>query len=121
MEKAVNRKKTGIFDLVAEYKELVNLHKDKVSEYLKNEYYFKNMKKEFNDINDFEKLKQIYFDFGYEFSQFVIEYNINHDLIKEKTINIFLKQKPFLYLLKEKPEDEPVNYDSDKTPIINNK
>ena len=35
MEKAVNRKKTEIFDLLAEYKELVSLHSDKVGEYLK--------------------------------------------------------------------------------------
>ena len=121
IEKAVNRKKTEILDLFAEYKELVNLHKDKVSEYLKNEHYFKNMEEDFNDINDFEELEQVYFYLGYEFRQFVIEYNINHDLIEEKTINIFLKQKPFLDLLKERPEDEPVNYGTDKKPIINNK
>ena len=35
MEKAINRKKTEISDLITEYKELVNLHKDKVSEYSK--------------------------------------------------------------------------------------
>ena len=40
-------------------------------------------------MDDFEELKQFYIDLGVEFRQFFIEYNINHDLIKEKTINIF--------------------------------
>ena len=34
MEKAVSRKKTEISDLITEYKELVNLHSVKLSEYL---------------------------------------------------------------------------------------
>ena len=51
------------------------------------------MKEDFNDMDDFEELKQFYFDLGVEFRQFVTEYKINHDLIKEKTINIFLKTK----------------------------
>ena len=93
MEKAINKQKTEISDLVAEYKELVNIHNDKVSKYLKNEFYFKQMEEDYNEMDDFEKLKQFYFDLGVEFRQFVIEYNINHDLIKEKTIDIFLKQK----------------------------
>ena len=41
MEKSINRKKTEISDLVAECKKLVNIHSDKVSEYLKKESYFK--------------------------------------------------------------------------------
>ena len=71
--------------------------------------------------DDFEELKHFYYDLGVEFRKFVIEYNINHYLIKEKTINIFLKEKAFSYLLKEKPVDESVNYGTDKTPTINNK
>ena len=47
------------------------------------------MKDDFNDMDEFEELKHFYFDLGYEFRQFVIEYNINHDLVKEKIINIF--------------------------------
>ena len=43
MEKAINRKKTEISDLVAEYEELICLHSVRVSEYLKDEYYFINM------------------------------------------------------------------------------
>ena len=46
-----------------------------------------------------------HFNLGVEFRQFVIEYNINHKLIKKSTINTFLKQKPFTYILKEKPND----------------
>ena len=121
MEKAVNRKKAETSDLIAEYKELVNLHSDKVSDYLKNEYYFKDMEENSTDMDDFEELKRFYFDLGVEFRQFVIKYNINHDLIKERTANIFLKQKPFTYLLKEEPDEEPIDYSTDKTPTINNK
>ena len=84
MEKAINKKKTEISDLVAEYKKLVNSHRDKVSEYLKNEYYFKQMEKNFNEMDDFEELKHYYFDLGVELKRFVIEYNINHNLIKKK-------------------------------------
>ena len=72
MEKAIDRKKAGISDLVTEYKELVDLHSDKVSEYLKNEYYFKQMKEEFNDMNDFEELKQFYLDWGVEYRHFLL-------------------------------------------------
>ena len=113
MEKAVNRKKTEISDLIAEYKELVSLHSGKVSEYLKNGYYFKDTEENFNDIDDFEELKHFYYDLGVEFRQFVIKCNINHSLVKEKTINTFL-EKPFLHLLKEKADD------ADKTIIKNN-
>ena len=56
------------------------------------------MEEDYTEMEDFEELKRFYFDLGVEFRQFVIEYNINHDLIKEKTINIFLKQKSFLHL-----------------------
>ena len=120
MEKAVNRKKTEIFDLIYEYKELMSLHIDKVSEYLKNEYFFKDLEENVTNENDFEELKQRYFDLGHEFRQFVIDYNIDHKLIKEKAINIFLKQKPFTYLLSEKPNEKLIDYDLDKTQTINN-
>ena len=71
------------------------------------------MEENFNDIDDFEELKHFYYDLGVEFRQFVIKCNINHILIKEKTINTFL-EKPFLHLLKEKADDP------DKTIIKNN-
>ena len=107
--------------LIYEFKDLVNLNKDKVSEYLKNEYYFKQMEEEVEEIgDDFEELKKFYFDLGVEFRKFVIEYGINHNNISENTINIFLKQKPFTYLLSEKPDDEPIDYTND-APEINNK
>ena len=60
------------------------------------------MEEDLNNLDDFEELKHFYFDLAVEFKQFVIECNINHDLIEEKTINIFLKQKSFIYLLSEK-------------------
>ena len=68
------------------------------------------MEEEFNDMDDFEEFKHFYYDLVVEFRQFVMKYNINHDLMKEKTINTFLEQQ-FLHLLKQKP---------DETPTINN-
>ena len=87
---------------------------------MKNCTKYKNVEEEFNDMDDFEELKKFYFDLGFEFRQFVIEYNINHNLIKEKTVNPFLGQKSFTYLLKEKPDEEPIDYSTDKTTIKNN-
>ena len=78
------------------------------------------MEEDYTEMEDFEELKRFYFDLGVEFRQFVIEYNINHDLIKEKTINIFLKQKSFLHLLSEKPDDGSIDYSDDRTPTITN-
>ena len=118
MEKAINRKKVEISELIAEYQELVNLHSAKVSEYLKNEFYFKRIEEDLNDLDNFEKLKQFYFDLGNEFRKFVMECNIKHNLIKEKTINIFLKQKPFGYLLSEKQGEELIN-DNNATEMNN--
>ena len=66
-------------------------------------------------------MKKIYFDLGLEFGKFVIEYDIDHNKISENTINIFLKQKPFTYLLSEKPHDNPTDYADNDTPEIENK
>ena len=79
------------------------------------------MEEHLNDLHDFQELKHYYFDLGHEFRQVVIEYDINHDLIKEKTINIFLKQKSFLYLLSEKRDDESIDYSNDDTLTMDNK
>ena len=40
MENSVITKKAEIIDLLTEFEELINLHSSKVSNYLKNEYYF---------------------------------------------------------------------------------
>ena len=105
MEKAIDRKKYEIFRLICEFKDLVDLNRDKFSEYLKNEYYSKRMEEEVEEIgDDFEELKKFYFHLGVKFRKFVIEYDINHNNISENTINIFLKQKQFTYLLSEKPD-----------------
>ena len=42
------------------------------------------MEEDYNEMDDFEELKQFYFDLGHDFRQFVIEYDIKHDLIKKK-------------------------------------
>ena len=63
MEKAINRKTEAISVLINQYKELIELNKDKVSEYLKNEYYFKQIEKDLEEIkDDFEELKKFYFN-----------------------------------------------------------
>ena len=63
MEKAINRKTEAISVLINQYKELIELNKDKVSEYLKNEYYFKQIEEDLEEIkDDFEELKKFYFN-----------------------------------------------------------
>ena len=66
MEKAVNTKKTQILDLLKEFKELINLHNDKGSEYLKSEYYFQELEEKLNDNdeNDLEDLKNEHYNLG---------------------------------------------------------
>ena len=122
MEKAINRKMEAISVLINQYKELIELNKDKVSECLKNEYYFKQIEEDLEEIkSDFEELKKFYFNLGVEFRRFVIEYDINHNIINENIFNIFLKEKPFIYLLKENIDDEIIDNTNDNTPEINNK
>ena len=126
MERSVNRKKAEISDLLKEYKELINLHSDKVSEYLKNEYYFSELEETLNDKdeNDFKNLKISHYNLGLGLRQFFIEYDINHKLIRESTVDMFVKKKPFTYyILKEKPNDlkeDQSNNDLEETPTINN-
>ena len=121
MEKAIDRKADKSSMLIYKFKDLVDLNRDKLSEYLKNEYYFKRMEEDLEDLGDnFEELKKFYFDVAVEFRIFVIEYDINHDNISENTIDIFLKQKAFTYLLSEKSDDEIIDYAND-TPEIDKK
>ena len=56
---------------------------------------------------------------GVEFREFVRNYDIQHNLVKEKRVNIFLKQKPFVYPLSEKPDEEPIDYSNDAPTMIN--
>ena len=121
MENYVINKKAEISDLLTDFKELINLHSSKVSEYFKNEYYFQDLESTLNDAdeNDIDYLRKQHYDLGREFRQFAIEYNIDHSLIKESTINTFLRKKLFNLVLKG---EEPVIDDNDakKYPIINN-
>ena len=56
---------------------------------------------------------------GKDFRQFVIDYDICHTLIKESTINTFLREKPIDYL--SKGEEQVIDDDDLKLyPIINN-
>ena len=41
-------------------------------------------------MDDFQDLKQFYFDLGVEFKQFVIEYSIKHNLILNKKKRLIL-------------------------------
>ena len=57
--KSVINKKIEISDLLNEFKELINLHSTKVSEYLKNEHYFLDLENTLNDEdeNDLDYLR----------------------------------------------------------------
>ena len=87
----------------------------------KNEYYFQDLGDILNDEdeNDIDYLRSQHHDLGKEFRQFVIDYDISDKLIKESTLNTFLREKPFTHVLKG---EEPVIDDNDlkKYPIINN-
>ena len=108
--------------LINQCKALIELNIDKVSKCLKNEYYFKQIEEDLEEIkDDFEELKKFYFNLGVEFRRFVIEYDINHNIINENIVNIFLKEKPFLYLLKENIDYEIIDHIDDNTPKINSK
>ena len=121
MENSAINKKAEISDLLKEFKELIKLHSSKVNEYLKNEFYFQDIEQKLNDNdeNDIHDLRNEHYNLGLEFRQFVIDYDICHTLIKESTINTFLREKPFNHILKV---EEPVTDDNDllKYPIINN-
>ena len=68
MEKAINRKMEAISLLINQYKALIELNIDKVSKCLKNEYYFKQIEEDLEEIkDDFEELKKFYFNLGVEF------------------------------------------------------
>ena len=121
MENLVIKKKAEILDLLTEFKQLIKLHNSKVSEYLKNEYYFQDLEQKLDDKeeSDIEDLRKEHYDLGKEFREIIIKYNIDRSLIKESTINTFLREKPFNHILKG---EEPVidNDDFKKYPIVNN-
>ena len=57
MENPVINKKAEISDLLKEFKDLITLHSNEVSEYLQNRYYFSDLEETLNDENDFNTLK----------------------------------------------------------------
>ena len=124
MENSVINKKAEISNLLKEFKELIDLHSDKISEYLKKEYYFSELEDILNDKdeNDFNSLKFSHCDLATEFRQFIIKYDIRHDEIKESTLDKIIKISPH-YILHEKPmnnsKEKPVNNDL-KEELINN-
>ena len=66
MQNSVITKKVEIYELLTEFKELINLHSDKVSEYLKNEYCFQNLENILNDDdeNGIDYLRKEHHDLG---------------------------------------------------------
>ena len=61
MQKAIHKKRDEVSVLIYEFKDLVDLNRDKVIEYLKNEYYFKRIEEELEDLgDDFEELKKFF-------------------------------------------------------------
>ena len=93
MEKTISDKKIEISELIAEFKELINLHRNRLPNHLVDGNYFYYTEQDLNDMDDFENLKQLHFHLGVEFREFVREYNIKHSLISENSINMFLKKK----------------------------
>ena len=78
--------------LINQFKGLIDLNKDKVSECLTNEYYFKGIEEDLEEIkDDFEELNKFYFNLGAEFRRFVIECDINHNIniVSKNIFNIF--------------------------------
>ena len=123
MGKAINKKIEVISMLINQFKGLIDLKKDKVSECLTNEYYFKGIEEDLEEIkDDFEELNKFYFNLGAEFRRFVIECDINHNIniISKNIFNIFFKEKPFIYLSKEKINDDIIDNTDDNTPVIDN-
>ena len=112
MENPDINKKAEISDLHKEFKDLITLHSNEISEHLKNEYYFSDLEETLNDENEFNTLKCSHYDLATEFRQFVIKYHIRHDEIKEPIIDNIIKISPH-YILHEKPmnnsREEPVN------------
>ena len=93
MENSVAIKKAEISLLLKEFKKLIELHSDKVAEYLKSEYYFQNTEKKINDedMNSLSKLKYEYYDLANEFRNFVLQFNISHDDIQESVLDNIIK------------------------------
>ena len=119
MEKAIEEKKVEISEFIKKYKEIVHLNINKIPAYFQDKSYFKYMEDDLNDMDDFEELKKIHFDLGYEFREFDRSYDIKHSFISEKTINIFLRQKPFGSILSQKPGEKLIH--TDDAPEMNNK
>ena len=103
MENSVDNKKAEISFLLKELKKLISKHSDEVSEYLKDEYYFQDTEDKIDDKKkiSFSKLKYEYYDLAVEFRNFVLQYNISNDEIKESIVDN-RKTDP-KYILHERP------------------
>ena len=114
MGNSVAIKKSEISFSLKEFKKLIELHSDKVAEYLKNEQYFQNTEEMINDkdMNSFSTLKYEYYDLANEFRKFVLPYNISHDDIQESILDNIIKIS-IEYFLHEQPKGDCEESDSD--------
>ena len=117
--------KSEIAFLLKEFKKLIELYKDKVEDYSKNEYFFQDIEEMIidEDINTFSKLDLKYFSLAKEFRNFVLRYNVSHDHIAGSILNDIIK-RPIEYILHRRQSDydtdSETDNDSEDEEIVNN-
>ena len=96
-------KKAKIADTLKIFKELINLHSDKIKDLSSYEYYFENIEEDIEDedANELDYLETLRFNLFKLFKSFLIEYNINqvpiiNNLKKQPTINNNLEEQPII-------------------------
>ena len=110
MENSTTITKADITFLPKGFKKLIKIYNAKVQDYLKNKYYFQHIEEIINDTesNKFNKINIEYFNLAKELRNFVLRYNVKHDLISESVLNDVLK-RPIEYILHRRQSD----YDTD--------
>ena len=114
MENSTTIVKDEIALLLQEFTILIKLCSDKVKDYLKDAYYFQDIKELINDkdMNMFNKVNFEYFNLAKEFRNFVLRYNVSHDHIRESVLNDIVK-RPVEYILHRKQSEYDSESDSD--------
>ena len=110
MENSTTITKAEITFLLKGFKKLIKIYNAKVQDYLKNKYYFQHIEEIINDTesNKFNKINIEYFNLAKELRNFVLRYNVKHDLISESVLNDVVK-RPIEYILHRRQSD----YDTD--------
>ena len=110
MENSTTITKAEITFLLEGFKKLIKIYNAKVQDYLKNKYHFQHIEEIINDIenNKFNKINIEYFNLAKELRNFILRYNVKHDLISESVLNDVVK-RPIEYILHRRQSD----YDTD--------